>query len=91
MESSLFTVYDSAAARFLEPFVCPTVEFALREFKSAANQEGHQFNKFPGDYTLFVIGRFDPETGALTGSEPTSLGVAVMMIDAPPSIGQVAS
>lgn len=84
MESRLFTVYDSAAALFLEPFVAPTIEFALREFKSAANDPGHQFHKYPTDYTLFCIGTFDPGNGQLTGSNPMSLGVAVTFINQQP-------
>ena len=53
METHGFCVFDSAAKRYLEPFFCPSVEFAIREFKSAANTEGHMFSKYPADYTLF--------------------------------------
>lgn len=83
METHIFTVYDSAAERYLEPFMAPSVAFALREFKSAANSEGHQFAKFPSDYTLFYVGTFDASTGKIEAKEPTSLGVAVTMIDRP--------
>lgn len=76
----LFTVYDSAAQRYLDPFVAPTVAFAIRGFTEAVNQEGHQFKKFPEDYTLFVCGEFDPETGKLVEQEPQSLGVAITFV-----------
>ncbi len=81
LQTHIFTVYDSAAGMFLEPFVAPSIDFALREFKSAANREGHQFNNFPSDYTLFYIGTFDCGAGRVDGLEPTSLGVAVTLID----------
>lgn len=77
---NLFTVFDSAAARFLDPFVAPTIEFAIREFRRAVNKEGTQFNQYPEDYTLFHIGEFDPDKGILIPQGPTSLGVAVTFI-----------
>lgn len=77
METQLFTVYDSAADRFLDVFPAPTVEFAMRGFREAVNKEGHQFNKFPEDYTLFHVGAFNAETGEVLGYPPRSLGVAV--------------
>lgn len=83
MKCSLFTVFDSAAARFLEPFYAPTVEYALRQFRTTVNQEGHQFNKFPEDYTLFLIGEFDQEQGTITALDsPQSLGVAITFVEA---------
>jgi len=83
METHIFTVYDSAASRFLEPFCAPTIEFAMREFKTAANQEGHQFAKYPSDYTLFHIGQFDAEKGKVEGKDPISLGLAITFVDTP--------
>lgn len=79
-ESGVFTVYDSAASRFLDPFTAPTIEFALRAFREAVNTAGHQFNKFPADYTLFQIGSFDPDTGELQSIAPHNLGVAITLI-----------
>lgn len=81
MPTHIFTVYDSAAARFLEPFFAPTVEFAIRGFRQAVNTPDHQFNTFPADYTLFHIGEFNPETGEIAAHEPHSLGVAITFID----------
>ncbi len=77
----LFTVHDSAAGAFLDPFVAPSMEFAIREFRTIVNKEGHQFNLYPSDYTLFHIGTFDLETGQLSGSDPISLGVVVTLIE----------
>lgn len=81
MLTQLFTVYDTAADRFLDPFCAPTVEFAIRGFREAVNTQGHQFNKFPQDYTLFHVGEFDPENGALTDFAARSLGVAITFIE----------
>ncbi len=81
MEKQLFTVYDSAAGAYLDPFVAPTVEFAIREFRNIVNKEGHQFNQFPSDYTLFHIGSFKIQEGTLKPNGPTSLGVALTFVE----------
>lgn len=77
MHTQLFSVYDSAAHRYLDPFPAPTIEFAIRGFRQAVNTPEHQFNQFPEDYTLFHVGEFNPEDGLLTITGPTSLGVAI--------------
>lgn len=82
MTEELFTVYDTAAHRFLSPFAAPTLEVAIRQFRSVVNQPGHQFNTFPEDYTLFHVGSFDPENGLLDPLDtPHSLGIAVTFLD----------
>lgn len=83
MRTLVFTVFDSAAKRYLEPFFAPTVEVALRMFRTIVNTPEHQFSKYPEDYTLFVIGEFDQETAELVKyQEVRSLGVALTYVDA---------
>lgn len=81
MEMHIFTVYDSAAGAYLEPFFAPSIEFAIRGFREAVNKEGHQFAKFPEDYTLFHVGMFDQKSGEIESGSPTSLGVAVTFVE----------
>lgn len=84
MNLLIFTVFDSAAQAYLEPFFAGTVEVALRMFRQVVNKEGHQFNKFPEDYTLFVVGEFSQEDAELVAYETArSLGVAVTFMDTP--------
>lgn len=80
MIEQVFTVYDSAAKAFLSPFQAPTIESAIRSFREVVNREGHQFNKFPEDYTLFHIGHFELDTGMLVPQAPHSLGVAITFL-----------
>jgi len=76
-----FTVYDSAARRYLEPFFAETVEVAIRMFRTLCNRPEHQFAKFPEDYALFHIGSFSQETGMLESFvAPHSLGVAIQFV-----------
>lgn len=81
MKLQAFSVFDAAANMFLEPFWAPTMEVALRGFREACQKEGHQFNKFPGDYQLFHVGEFDQETGECTAMAPRSCGVALSFVD----------
>lgn len=81
MLQELFTVYDSAARRYLAPFYAPTIEFALRQFRQTVNTPDHQFNSYPEDYALFHIGTFNQETGKIEAMEPHSLGLAITFVD----------
>lgn len=83
MEHNIFTVHDVVANRFLDPFVAPTIEFAIREFRHSVNTDGHQLNRYPSDFVLYHIGTFDPENGRVNSSDPRSLGVAISFLNHP--------
>jgi len=86
MREECFSVYDSAAKRYLQPFFAETIEVALRMFRTVVNKGEHQFNKFPEDYVLFHLGTFDGESGFFTPlTAPHSLGVAVTFVDRLPT------
>ena len=52
----IYTVYDSKAEAYLTPFFLKTDALAMREIETAVNTADHQFNKYPGDYTLYRTG-----------------------------------
>ncbi len=82
MTEQIFTVFDSKTAAFLQPFFAPTIEAAIRMFRTIVNTEGHQFQMYPDDYTLFHVGQFHQESGAIVGNNtPVSLGLAVTFLD----------
>lgn len=80
----MFTVYDSKAEAFIQPFYEQTTASAQRAFSNAANNETHQFAMHGGDYTLFELGIFDQESG-LTTLLPSmiNLGLAITYTRAP--------
>lgn len=83
MRMEAFTVFDSAARRYLEPFFAESIEVACRMFRTVVNKAGHQFNQFPEDYTLFHVGAFDQASGVFEPLvAPHSCGVAVMFVQA---------
>lgn len=71
MISEMFSVYDVAAKQYLEPFFAPTVDFAIRGFRSACETDGHQFCVYPEDYVLYKVGEFDGASGKLTTMDVT--------------------
>lgn len=82
MRLQVFTVYDSKAEAYGQPTYAQAVGAAVRAFSSAANQEGHDFQKFAGDFTLFHVGSFDQETGRFTLNDaPVNLGTALQFLE----------
>ncbi len=81
MTCEIFSVFDAAAKRFIDPFTGPTLEFAIRGFKEACGTEGHQFGKFPEDYTLYHVDTFDMEQGVLIGSEGHKIAMASSFVN----------
>ena len=90
MITELFSVFDLAAKRFIDPFTGPTVEFALRGFKEACETEGHQFRKFPEDYVLYHIGTFDQQTGNTNVFDPRKIGMASSFVTGGPRLEEQA-
>lgn len=87
MSCEVFTVYDSAARRYMEPFFAETIEVACRMFRALCSKPEHQFNKFPEDYVLFHIGSYSGESGMLVPLEaPHSLGVALTFLPRGPQL-----
>lgn len=78
MKLIIFSVHDSKAAAWIQPFYAPTVAVGLRMFHEAANDQNTNFHKHAGDFTLFQLGDFDQQTGSITPREtPVNHGLAL--------------
>lgn len=87
----LFSVFDSKANMFLEVFTSATAAVAIRSFETAARKEGHQFNTYAADYTLFQVGSFNQGTAELIKEKtPINLGLAVSFLATPPALSSIA-
>lgn len=76
----MYSVHDSKAAAYLDPFYSTNDGTALRSFVAAARDEKHIFYLHASDYTLFFIGTFDEETSQLEGATPQiNLGNALQL------------
>lgn len=65
MVLEIFSVYDSKAGAFLQPFFAQSKGSALRSFQDAACTQDHLFCKHASDFTLFHLGEFDDSTGRI--------------------------
>lgn len=78
MKLNVYTVYDDAAAAYLQPFFFSTNAQAIRGFSELANDANHAFCKYAGQYTLFHLGSFDQDTGLFDlHATPHMLGKAI--------------
>jgi len=73
----LFSVFDTKAQFYLQPFPETSTHAALRGFDVAVNEGKSTFSKFPDDFCLMELGEFDQQTGRLTPHvTPANLGSA---------------
>lgn len=78
MKLDVFSVYDSKAEAFLQPFFCVNRGVAVRNFQAAAQDERHDFHRHAADFTLFRLGTWDQVTGEFEMAEvKESLGTAI--------------
>jgi len=66
----VFAVRDSKAAAYALPFFLPRMEVALRSFRDAMKDPKHDMSRHPEDYSLWCLGEFDDNTGAMLPVEP---------------------
>lgn len=80
MKLKIYSVYDSKAGSYLQPFYAPTRGVALRMFENAALSDDHDFGRFSADFTLFELGEFDQNEGKFELLEAhENLGTALRM------------
>jgi hypothetical protein len=68
----VFTVYDSKAKAYLQPFFVPNEEVAKRAIKDIMRDELHNFSQNANDYSLWHIGEFNDQNGLLSPDQVAS-------------------
>lgn len=63
---SLFCIKDLKADNHTAPFNSQNIATAIREFTELVNTDGNPYNKYPEDYSLWVLGNFDRNDADLT-------------------------
>jgi len=77
----MFSVFDSKAGVFAQPFFTHNNLTATREFADSVNNPESRFNKHPEDFTLFACGEYDDTKGLVIPLHtPQSLGLAAEFI-----------
>jgi len=86
MKLKMFTVFDSKLEAYLQPFYMQSKGAAIRAWIDTINDSNSQFNKHPGDFTLFEIGEWDQLTCAITQyATKQNLGTALEMASKEPT------
>lgn len=66
MQLKITSIYDAKAKTYTAPKLMKTEGEALRAFISECNHEQSQINKWPEDFSLWILGEMDLSTGNIT-------------------------
>jgi len=69
----MVAVRDNAVQAFAAPFCVRSKGEAIRSFSQAAMDDKLPFKASPKDYSLFLLGAFDDQSGALSSVTPERL------------------
>lgn len=61
----LYVIYDSKSETYSAPTANPARGQAIRAFSDGVNGGQGVLADHPGDFTMFEIGTFDPQTGEI--------------------------
>lgn len=82
MTIKIFSIFDSKAEAYLQPFFSQTTATGIRAFASAVNDSSQPMNHHPADYYLFEIAEWDQVKGRiLPNDSPPNLGCALEFVD----------
>lgn len=62
----LFCIYDSKIPVYEELLALRSKAEAIRMFETTVQTKDNRLNKYPSDYSMFLIGEWDEETGLIT-------------------------
>lgn len=60
----VFAIWDTKAQSFSQPFYAGSKGLAIRSFTDLVNDDKTSVNKYPDDFTLFELGKFDDSDGS---------------------------
>ncbi len=72
MKRNLYTIYDTAAAYYKDPWCCLTDEQAMREFTDIFDGD-NPIAKHPEHYYLIKIGTYNNDTAVLKQADQKTL------------------
>ena len=63
MKLKIFTIYDTKAEAYLQPFFMGTKGQAIRAFQTSIEDPKTNFAKYPADFYLYLVGEYEDTTG----------------------------
>lgn len=82
MRLNVYTIFDSASQAYMRPFFMQSDGQALRSFTDIAQDADHEIGKHPEDYSLYRIGTYDDQKGALHPEDKECLATAQEVVAA---------
>jgi len=70
---SVVSVFDRALNAYLRPFMTPSLGVAIREFGAECKRPDSPLHQNPHDYSLWKVGEFDDQAGALLPCNPEAI------------------
>lgn len=85
-DMKIFSMFDTKASTYIQPFAETSTIAALRGFEVAVNEGKSTFSRFPDDFCLMELAEFDQNTGELIPNfPPLNLGSARTVLKQPES------
>jgi hypothetical protein len=81
MDLNIYSIYDSAAEAFTQPFFMHNDGLAIRAFQDNVNASNeNNISNHPEQFTLFRIGKFSDNNGKVDSEpQPVSLALGIEM------------
>lgn len=87
MLHKLTTIYDSKSETYMRLHPVKTQGEALRFFTSECNNPQSQLNKWPEDFSLWIVADYDDATGIITPLDKhICLGKAIEYVEESPQM-----
>lgn len=65
-----YSIFDTKALVYMQPFFTSTNGAAVRMLADTANDMNTTIGRHPADYVLYCIGHYDDQSGAMTPYSP---------------------
>lgn len=77
----IFSLYDSKAEAYMQPFFMQTKGQAIRAITDTATNKESQIGRHPADFTLFELGEYNDSNGTFQTHEArVNLGTCLEFI-----------
>lgn len=70
MIAKMYSVYDAKAGSFAQPFFSQNEALAIRAVSAVMQDERHTFWMHSEDYSVYLLGEWDDETGRIEAIQP---------------------
>lgn len=67
---SLYSIFDSVAGAYMQPYLAVNDNVAIRNFAANFAKEGDIMSLNAADFRLVKVGSFDPTNGVIEPCEP---------------------